>query len=121
MSLQKDSGYSSMTSSDYGSIAAPPEAISPAAVRQGPLLVDAADRGSVHVMPRSRPAFGILLLVASAPLVSALVRDDYFAQGALFNSALVLTVALLAVPVYLGLRNPLSTLRADHLLMFGLV
>lgn len=75
----------------------------------------------VHAMPPMHPAVAILLLTLAAPFSSALVGDDYFVPGALFWSALVLTIALLAIPVYVAFRTPLAIVRAEHLLMIGLV
>src|SRR5262249_47899750 len=75
----------------------------------------------IHSLPSTSPVLGIVLLGFAAPFISWFVRDDYFAQGALFASAFILAAALLAVPAYLALRNSLELVRAEHLLLGGLV
>lgn len=69
-----------------------------------------------------RPAWGLLGVAAGTLAAVVLVpASGYYLHGALVPAGLALSAGLLLGPVICGVRNPLTALRAEHLLAAGLV
>src|SRR5947208_8696491 len=75
----------------------------------------------VSGMPTTNPWLGLVALAFATPIAVLMLPKDIENPGAVFVSALILTAALMAVPVARALKAPLSIVRAEHLLMLGLV
>jgi hypothetical protein len=67
------------------------------------------------------PAWAMLAIIISGIVAVQLIpEDDFHAPGALIGATLTLTAGLAAGPLLAAARNPLSLLRAEHLLCLGL-
>jgi hypothetical protein len=65
------------------------------------------------------PVGGILSTALGTIGAVYFIPDDYYPEGSLFLSAVVMTCGLLAMPVYASIRNPKNILRAEHILLLS--
>ena len=64
----------------------------------------------------SHPFFGLITVAAGTSLAIGLVPVDFAPQGALFKSALAMTLGLTMAPAFAVIQNWRSLFRAEHVL-----